>query len=189
MAGSNGRSASSRSGNATATRRPAKAVVTKLGPPDGQDAAADGAALARVKAGADEIAARELQAASEGLTPVNSVELKGRRFRVGPVIGGMALMKFAASADSGLNTLDFAALAAMHNLLRSCFEVTPPCGECDMCLAQPDALYPVGCEVHDPGDWPRFEQHALRTKASPDDLFESVQQAMQVIGARPTRQP
>jgi hypothetical protein len=191
MAGSNGRTASPRSGNATATRRPAKSGVAQLepAPAAGEVPAPDAAALAKIQAGAEEIAARELQAAAEGMTPQNSVELKGRRFRVGPFIGGMALMKYAASADGGLSTLDFAAMSAMHSLLRSCFEKTPPCGECDMCLAQPDTLYPVGCEIYDPGDWPQFERHALRSQATPDDLFEAVKQAMQVVSARPTPQP
>ncbi|MDQ2873976.1 MAG: hypothetical protein M3Y33_03830 [Actinomycetota bacterium] len=156
---------------------------TGLGP------AAQADALAKLKADAEEVAARELQMDAEGLSPANSVELKGERFRVSAGIGGMALMKFASVADQGVVTTDFRALAAMYSLLKSCIdEGAPPCGECTECLSQPGAPNPA-CPDYDPGEWGRFEQHAMEARSTPDDLFEVVKQAMVVIAARPTPQP
>lgn len=174
-----------------APKRASAAALAKLERETATGASADeqAASLAKLKADAEEIAVRELQAAAEGLTPVNSVELKGERFKVAAEVGGMAVMKFAAVADAGISTLDFRALAAMYAMLRDCIDQgTPPCGECEECLTQPGVPDPA-CPDYDGGEWGRFEAHALVTKATADELFAVVQEAMQVITARPTRQP
>lgn len=187
-------------GNGTATaggsrpRTRATALVLEAERDAGPEGPAAGAeALERLKAGAAETEAREVQAVAEGLTPENSVELRGKRFRIAAAIGIMPLMKFAATADAGMDTMDFRALAAMHAMLRDVIAgEVPSCGKCESCaeFEEQGGVPPnPQCQYFNAGDWARFEAHAIDTKVGAEELFPVVQQAIQVITARPTRQP
>jgi hypothetical protein len=88
--------------------------------------------------------------------PVQTVELKGRQFRIADEIGLMPLLKFSAFADVAVN--DPRALGAMYALLRDCIHPgSPGCGECEDCQNGSE----LACEHYDRGDWAAFEDHAM----------------------------
>lgn len=145
------------------------------------------------------------------VTSERTVEFMGERFRLADRIGLMPLLKFSAHADT--STGDPGALAAMYAMLRDCIHPgTPGCGECgycapqrcgecrgcqrvadgadenvSLCLANPPDE--TRCKDWDPGDWSRFERHAIDTKAEADDLLDVITEAIELISGRPTGQP
>jgi hypothetical protein len=113
--------------------------------------------------------------------PAETVELKGRRFRIADNIGLMPLLKFSAYSDVAVN--DPRALGAMYALLRDCIHPGHPgCGECKDCKNGAEQA----CPDWDRGDWQAFEDHAMITKAGADDLFGVVSKVMELIAGRPT---
>lgn len=168
------------------------------------------AALEAARRQGEEAAMREVQAAAEGLTPLNSVEFMGARFRIADKVGLMPLMKFAAAADTGMDTSDMAGLAAVYSMLKDAIDGgSPACGQCEPCMTTRYAIRdargldsyedvdlaadggtPVpDCPHYDEGEWRRFEQHAIATKAGAEEMLPVVQQAITVLSARPTRRP
>lgn len=118
------------------------------------------------------------------VTSARTVEFMGERFRVAEKIGLMPLLKFSAHAD--MNTSDPGALAAMYSMLKdSIHEGTPACGKCIRCKNGDEE----GCAAADPGDWKRFEQHAIDTKADADELLDVITRVIELISGRPTEQP
>lgn len=103
--------------------------------------------------------AAQLQAVAEGVEAPDTVEFLGERFRLAEKVGAMAYMKLAAYDGTGNIP---AAAAARYAMLK-------------------DALHP--------GDWERFEQHALDAKATYDDLWGFIVACMEAVTARPTRPP
>jgi hypothetical protein len=99
----------------------------------------------------------------------------GARFRISDKVGLMPLMKFAHAANSGMDTSDMQALAAIYEMLRDC-------------IYQGNGI-PEGEDGHDAGDWARFEEHATVTKADAEDVMPVVQQTIELLTARPTRPP
>ena len=111
----------------------------------------------------------------------DTVELLGEKFRIADRIGLMPLLKFASASD--VDVQDPRALSAMYALLRDCiYAGTPACGECETCEAGNDSA----CKSYDRGDWGRFEEHAMITKADADDLMEVVQKVLEIVSGRPT---
>src|ERR1051325_1348002 len=106
----------------------------------------------------------ELQALGEGVQLLDqpTVEFLGATFRLRDKIGKMALMRFAAMANSGAETGGMDTLAAMYQLLKYC--------------------------VHE-ADWQRFGEHADEKAADEDDLLAVVGQAMEQATARPPQRP
>lgn len=118
------------------------------------------------------------------VTSSRTVELAGERFRISQAIGLMPLLKFSAHSD--MQTSDPGALAAMYAMLRDCIEQgSPPCGKCAACKDGDE----TSCKDWDPGDWARFERHAIDVKADADELLTVISQAIELISGRPTAQP
>lgn len=118
------------------------------------------------------------------VTSARTVEFLGERFRISSSVGLMPMLKFAQYTD--MTTSDPKALAAMYALLRDCIERgNPGCGKCPSCKADDERA----CKDYDPGDWDRFERHAIDTKADADELLDVVTRAMELIAGRPTEPP
>lgn len=144
--------------------------------------------LARIQgqaAGLPEPEPQEIVVAPDKIaTSARTVEFMGQRFRIAARVGLMPLLKF--SAYSNMSTADPGALSAMYAMLRDCIERgTPACGKCPECRAGRE----FACADYDPGDWDRFERHAIDTKAEADDLLDVISSAMELISGRPTGQP
>jgi hypothetical protein len=155
---------------------------------DYDDPAAFDAELARIQADAADLAEPEAkEIVIEGgqiVTSDRTVEFMGAQFRVADTVGLMPLLKF--SAHSNMSTQDAGSLSAMYSMLKDCIHPgTPACGKCQACEADQETR----CTEYDAGDWNRFEQHAIDTKADADDLLTVITNAMEVIAGRPTEQP
>jgi hypothetical protein len=133
----------------------------------------------------------------------------GERFRIADKTGLMPMLKFSASAE--LSTADSGALAAMYAMLKDCihpghpgcgdclFCDPDPCGQCRACQQaavneeEPACLRnpadETRCAEYDPGDWRRFEQHAIDTRAGADELLDVITKAIELIAGRPTEPP
>lgn len=145
--------------------------------------------LAKIQGEAAQVAqppaAAEVQVA-EGrvVTSARTVEFMGERFRIADKIGLMPLLKFSAHSD--MSTSDPGALSAMYSMLKDCIECGHPgCGKCPSCRAGAES----DCASFDPGDWKRFEQHAIDTKADADELLDVITRVIELISGRPTEQP
>lgn len=90
---------------------------------------------------------------------LRKVPFMGREFRIANEVGLLPLMEFAYHANSGMDTSDMGALAAMYEMLRDC--------------------------IH-PEDWPAFRAYATAKKAGAEQLMETVQAATELLTARPT---
>jgi hypothetical protein len=111
----------------------------------------------------------------------DTVEFLDRQFRIADKIGLMPLLKFSAYADVATN--DPRALGAMYALLRDCIhQGSPGCGQCADCKNGAEQA----CSEFDRGDWGAFEDHAMVTKASAEDLFDVISRVMELIAGRPT---
>lgn len=86
-----------------------------------------------------------------------TVKLKGEAFTVAEEIGAMVLMEWAAAADAPVGSSK--GLAAIYHILES--------------TVQED-------------EFNAFTQHARQTKASPDELLDFLNAAMEAIAGRPT---
>lgn len=91
------------------------------------------------------------------------LERWGQTFDLADSVGLMAWMRFARAAKNGLDSADIEAMDVLYTMLQACFT--------------DDA-------------WPQFEAAAMKAKASGDDLFQVVLDAVQVMNAtRPTGRP
>ena len=118
------------------------------------------------------------------VTSERTVEFLGERFRIAGKIGLMPLLKFSAYAD--MSTSDPGAMAAMYSMIRDCIHSGEPgCGKCEACKADDER----SCKDFDPGDWHRFEQHAIDTKADAEELLDVIAKTVELISGRPTEQP
>lgn len=126
--------------------------------------------------------ATQIQAKSEGvdLDKDRRVTLgKGdqeKKFRIADSIGLMPLMEFAYHANSGLDTSDMEALAAIYEMLKDCISD-------QQMNADPETGKPVG-----PTEWDRFRAHAKAIKADAEVLMDVVQQTVELLTGRPTVQ-
>lgn len=112
--------------------------------------------------------ATAVQAMSEGLDLPRTangvakvVTFEGEKFAIADRVGLMPLMEFAYHANSGLDTSDMEALAAIYEMLKDCIR---------------------------PDEWDRFRAHAKKTKADAETLMPVVQQTVELLTARPTGQ-
>jgi len=131
----------------------------------------------------------EVQALAEGAVvfdDTNSIEFMGRRFGLAESIGLMPLLKFAHAAKTGLTSDDMEGLSAMYLLIRSCLDrskaqaVDPQTGE--------PLTDEAGEPVWDgPSQWEQFELHAIESDADGEDLSAMINQAVQVVSARPRK--
>ncbi|MUN41401.1 hypothetical protein [Actinomadura litoris] len=109
-----------------------------------------------------EAQAHQIQAMSEGVVHGDTVECLGGHYRVADKVGLMPLLKFAHTASMDVDANDMEGLVAIYDMLRDC--------------------------LHE-DDWKRFERDMTVKKAEADEMMTVVQQAIEVINARPTRQP
>jgi len=141
-----------------------------------------------------------------------TVEFLGEKFRIADKIGAMPLLKFSMYAD--LSVQDPKALAAMYAMLRDCiYPGSPGCGTCEHCAPGrcgecraceiaagmqdvPEDDRPAckantpdetACADYDPGDWGRFENHAMETRAGAEDLMDVITSTMELMAGRPTK--
>lgn len=148
-------------------------------------------------------------AAGKIVTTDRTVEFMGERFRIAKSIGLMPMLKFSAASD--MSTTDPAALAAMYAMLKDCIHPgnpgcgdciycdPDPCGECRACKSaaeggeDPACLRntpePERCAEYDRGDWGKFEQHAIESKADADQLLDVISKTIELISGRPTEPP
>lgn len=105
---------------------------------------------------------------------------KGDEFKVSDSIGLMPLMEFAFHANSGLDTSDMGALAAIYEMLQDC--ISPDVDE-----TRPENLNADGSvKANAPTEWDRFRAHAKKTKADAEELMSAVQDTVELLTARPT---
>lgn len=90
------------------------------------------------------------------------VELNGATFRMSAHIGLMPLLKFANASAKGLDSTDMEGMVALYDMIRDCI---------------------------DADEWPRFERHAIDTKAEADDLMAVVKTVIEALTARPSTPP
>lgn len=124
----------------------------------------------------------ELQANIEGV-PADGITFRGHVYRLAPIQGALPMVQFAWGATNGLNFEDPEGISAVFEVLRDCFVVAYKCEECADCLAGDP------CPNEDLGDWPRFRNALVRRKADIVELVEMMQQAIELVNARPTQRP
>jgi hypothetical protein len=129
---------------------------------------------------------QDVQAQAEGVgddAQPGTIEFLGERFRVAENVGPMALAKFSNAARKGLESDDQEGLASMYLVIRSIIHRPPLFGE-DGKRLRDDA---TGKPLRDESEWLRFEELAIDENASDEDLMGAVQDAIEVISARPTQ--
>ncbi len=132
--------------------------------------------------------AADPELSGEIISPSRVITLAGEDFRVAEKVGLMPLLKFSHAAN--LRSDDEKAYAAMYEILRDVIlEDEEPCGKCPGCKAAAPDPVAADCAFADEGDWERFQQHAVDSKADADQLLDVVSQAIKLISARPTESP
>lgn len=128
--------------------------------------------------------ATRIQARSEGVDLITDntedgkklarrVEFQGKEFRIADKVGLMPLMEFAYHANSGIDTSDMGALAAIYEMLQDC-------------ISQDQDVNPATGKPEGPTEWDRFRAHAKQVKAGAEELMPVVQQTVELLSARPT---
>lgn len=112
---------------------------------------------------------------TDGRTLAKRVEFKGKEFRIADKVGLMPLMEFAYHANSGMDTGDMGALAAIYEMLQDC-------------ISQDQWTNPETGKPEGPTEWDRFKRHAKDVKADAEDLMDVVQKTIELLTARPTQQ-
>lgn len=84
---------------------------------------------------------------------------EGRMFSIADRVGLLPLAEFAFHANSGMDTGDMGALAAIYEMLKDCIE---------------------------PKEWDKFRAYAKEIKADVEDLMDVVNQTTELLTARPT---
>jgi len=131
----------------------------------------------------------DAQAEFEGVERALFVEFEGERFALARRVSTLPLMKFAHYAAKGTDSASMRGMAAMYEMLQSCFERGQPCGKCEICVGI-DGLFegnPYDCESRIGDEWPRFERHAIDAGADDEMLFTVVTDVITIVSARPTR--
>ncbi|MDL4812820.1 hypothetical protein [Actinomadura opuntiae] len=105
--------------------------------------------------------AREVQAMAEGVTLADRVECMGGWYRIKDKVGLMPLMRFA-HVSKKVDEDDLEALVCIYDMLRAC--------------------------IH-PKDWDRFVADMTEKDAEAEELMPVVARTMEILSARPTRQP
>lgn len=104
------------------------------------------------------------QAAAEGSADAdNTIEYKGSTYQISESVSLFTLMRFARAAESGINVMDFRALAALHAFLQDCFSEA---------------------------DWGRFQEDMITSREdSVNDLLDVATKVVEKLTSRPTPQP
>jgi hypothetical protein len=106
-----------------------------------------------------------VQAEVEGVGEIINADFltfMDEKYRVADSIGLMPLLRFSHAASRGLDSDSYEGMAALYAMIR---------------------------DVIHTDDWSRFEEDAILKKAEGDDLMKVVTEAIEVVSARPKRQP
>lgn len=127
----------------------------------------------------------DAQAAAEGvvLDPDGDyLEFYGEKFRLADRVGLAPLIKFGNAANRGLDSEDMEGLAAMYSLIRSVIH-RPPLLDDDGQQQRDEN----GRKLRDESEWNRFMDLAEDELAEGEDIMAFVNQAMEVMSARPRK--
>lgn len=129
----------------------------------------------------------QAQADSEGLAGAvedgfDYVEFYGQKFRLAERIGIMPMIQFGNASKRGLDSDDMEGLAAMYSLIRSVIHRPPIVDDHGQRVVDEN-----GKAVRDESEWQRFVDLAEDELAEGEDVMEFVNQAMEVMSARPRR--
>lgn len=89
-------------------------------------------------------------------------EKQGKMFGIADRVGLLPLAEFAFHANSGMDTGDMGALAAIYEMLKDCIR---------------------------PEEWKSFIRYGKEIKADVEDLMDVVNQTTELLTARPTGRP
>ncbi len=90
-----------------------------------------------------------------------AAEKEGRMFGIADRVGLLPLAEFAYHANSGMDTGDMGAMAAIYEMLKDCIRKE---------------------------EWPAFIRYGKEIKADVEDLMDVVNQTTELLTARPTGQ-
>ena len=90
-----------------------------------------------------------------------AAEKQGKAFGIADRVGLLPLAEFAYHANSGMDTGDMGAMAAIYEMLKDCIR---------------------------PEEWPAFLRYGKQIKAEVEDLMDVVNQTTELLTARPTGQ-
>lgn len=132
---------------------------------------------------------QSVQAAAEGATEGvvqddgDYLEFFGEHFRLADRVGIMPLLAFANASKGGVDSSDVKGMAAMYALIRSVIHRPPAFDEHGKRAVDPE----TGKPGFDEAEWIRFEDLAMEENADDEDLMDFVNQAMEVMSARPRK--
>lgn len=128
----------------------------------------------------------EQQASAEGVVveDFDTIEFFGEKFRLADRVGMMPLLAFGNAAKSGLDSDDFEGMAAMYRLIRSVIHRPPLIDEHGQRRVDEN-----GKALRDESEWNRFQALAEDELAEGEDIMAFVNQAMEVMSARPRSRP
>lgn len=137
-----------------------------------------------IQAAADDPGTHEVQAAAEGVTEADydMVEFFGQKFRLAERVGIMPMLAFGNASKNGLDTDDMDGLAAMYRLIRSVIHRPALFDEHGHRVVDEN-----GKTLRDESEWLRFEQVAEDELAEGEDVMGFVNQAMELMSARPRK--
>lgn len=131
----------------------------------------------------DEPTMQTVQAAAEGVVlDGDYIEFFGEKFRLAERVGLMPMLAFANASKKGLDSEDMEGLAAMYSLIRSVIHRPPLYDEAGQ--RQRDAS---GKTLYDESEWDRFCSLAEDELAEAEDVMGVVNQAMEIMSARPRK--
>jgi hypothetical protein len=127
-----------------------------------------------------------VQAAAEGVVAepeeYDTVVFYGEKFRLAEKVSLMPMLAFANASKKGLDSDDMEGLAAMYALIRSVIHRPVLLDEHGARVVDEN-----GRAVRDETEWNRFESLAIDENADGDDIMGVVNQAMEIMSARPRK--
>jgi hypothetical protein len=134
----------------------------------------------------DAATTQDVQAAAEGVVhgeeSYDTVEFFGQKFRLAEKVALMPLLAFANAGKRGLDSDDMTGMAALYSVIRSVVH-RPPLYD-DHGQRQVDEN---GRTIRDESEWNRFEELAEDEQAEGEELMAVVNQAMEIMAARPRK--
>lgn len=129
---------------------------------------------------------QSVQSVAEGVVQggeeFDTIEFYGEKFRLAERVGLMPMLAFANAGKKGIDSDDMEGLAAMYALVRSV--IHRPVLHDEHGQRQVDEN---GRALRDESEWNRFESLAIDENAEGDDIMAAVNQAMEIMAARPRK--
>lgn len=125
-----------------------------------------------------------VQTAAEGVVIDDGDYLTfcGEKFRLADRVGIMPMLAFGMASKQGLDSDDMEGLAALYSLIRSVIHRPPQFDEHGERKRDEN-----GKVLRDESEWHRFQALAEDELVEGEDLMEFVNQAMEVMSARPRK--